>query len=202
MGYFHTWLRVGLCELSPRSSPTPVCCMPGQASVCQLTTLSLCLCLSMCDWNNSAIAKSLSTPLARMSLVTPATNSRYSFSCLLWMQKELVIHMADWPHNLSLALHLGPCVHGYFNLKYLSPNLYVASNKWWCLSLNLPTFPGHRGKRLFLFYVTQVYGKIMAKLNACAIHTSSQLTLPLVFSLKFVNCSKSTRDIYCNACGC
>ena len=28
MGYFHTWLRVGLCEVSPRSSPTPVCCMP------------------------------------------------------------------------------------------------------------------------------------------------------------------------------
>ena len=63
------------------------------------------------------------------------------------------------------------------------------------LSLNLPTVPGHRGKRLFLFYVTQVYGKIMAKLNACAIRTSSQLTLPLVFSLKFVNCSKNTRGI-------
>ena len=63
------------------------------------------------------------------------------------------------------------------------------------LSLNLPTFPGHRGKRLFLFYVARVYGRVMAKLNGCAIHTSSQLTLPLVFSLKFVNWNKSTRGI-------
>ena len=43
----------------------------------QITSRSLFLFLSMCDLNSSAMAESLSTPLVRMSLVTPEINSRY-----------------------------------------------------------------------------------------------------------------------------
>lgn len=46
----------------------------------------------MCDLKSRAMAESLNTPLATMSLVTPAINSRYSFSRFLRAQIKYFKH--------------------------------------------------------------------------------------------------------------